>query len=75
MKLKIRQERLDRGWTQSDIAIKVGITKQAYQLIETARCKPSYEVLVKLENLFGLSHRELFAAVSTEIVTDKTTGG
>jgi len=75
MDLKIRQERQKRCWTLEYVASQIGITKSAYRLVEIAERKPSYEVLVKLENLFGLSHRELFAAVSTEIVTDKTTGG
>ena len=30
-------------------------------LLETGKRKPSYEVLVKLEDLFGMTHRELFA--------------
>ena len=75
MDLKIRQERQKRCWTQEFVAKHIGTTKTTVHDIETSRRKPSYEVLVKLENLFGLSHRELFAAVSTEIVTDKTTGG
>ena len=66
MKLYMRQERERRGWTLEFVAEKIGITKTAVQYLETAQCKPSYEVLVKLEDLFGLSHRTLFAVVDDE---------
>lgn len=62
MILNIRQERIKRGWTQEYVADQVGITKQAVQLLENAHCKPSYEILVKLEDLFEKNHRQLFAA-------------
>lgn len=61
MKLQIRQERLKNKWTQEYVANKVNITPESVSLIETGRRKPSYDVLVKLEDLFGKTHRELFA--------------
>lgn len=67
MKLKIRQERERRGWTLEDVAIKIGISRQAVQLIETGRCKPSYDVLVKLLDLFNYDDpRKLFGAGTPE---------
>ena len=35
-------------------------------MIESGQRKPSYEVLVRLEDLFGLPHRELFAEVADD---------
>mgnify|MGYP001660680281 CR=1 FL=1 len=64
MELAIKQDRISKGWTQANVARNLNITEQAYQLIETARRNPSYEVLVKIENLFGKTHRELFAVAS-----------
>ncbi len=76
MELAIRQERRDKGWTQADVASNLDITEQAYQLIETAKRNPSYEVLVKLENLFGKSHRELFApATDNPSIAEKESKG
>lgn len=66
MLLKIRQERLNRQWTQEFVAKKAGITVPAVQYLETGKCRPSYDVLVKLENLFGLGHRDLFGAATPE---------
>lgn len=61
MKLNIRQERIKRGWACDYVAGIVGISDEAIRLIENGQRKPSYEVLVKLEDLFGKTHRELFA--------------
>ena len=43
------------------MADQVGVTKSAINDMESGRRKPSYDVLVRLENLFGMSHRELFS--------------
>lgn len=64
MKLQIRQEREKRKWTQEDVAERIGITKQAVQQIENNQIKPSYDVLVKLEDLFQMNHRQLFGAAT-----------
>jgi len=61
MYLNIRQERQKRKWTQEYVAKKVGLTKTAIHDIETGKQKPSYDVLVKLEDLFHKNHRKLFA--------------
>lgn len=62
MKLMLRQERLKQGWTQDYVARNCGVSYQTVCDWENNRRKPSYDVLVKLENLFGMSHRDLFAA-------------
>jgi len=63
MSLVIRQERIRRGWTQEYVAKQLGVSNVAVQYLETNQTKPSYPVLVKLEDLFGMTHRELFAVV------------
>ena len=62
MKTVLRQERTTRRWTQEYVAKQIGITKAALQRIETGKRKPSYDVLVKLLDIFGYNDpRELFA--------------
>lgn len=57
----LQQERINRGWTQAQVAELTGITKAAYRNIEAGIRKPSYDVLVKLLDLFGYNDpRELF---------------
>ena len=61
MLLSIKQERIKHNWSQDYVAQQVGITPEAIHYIETGQRKPSYEVLVKLEDLFNMPHRQLFA--------------
>ncbi len=62
----LRKERIKRGWTQEDVGKKVGVTKQTIQRIETLKCNPSYDVLVKLQNLFGLYRCDLLEQVNND---------
>ena len=64
MYLAMRQERKKLGWSQEFVAQQVGVTPEAIHYIETGQRKPSYDVLVKLEDLFGLTHRQLFGAAT-----------
>lgn len=65
MKTVLRQEREKRNWTQEYVAMQIDTTKQAVQQFESNQCKPSYEVLVKLLDLFGYKDpRELFGEAS-----------
>lgn len=59
MYLELRRERVTRGWTLQFVAEAVGVSKQTIHDIETGRRKPSYDVLVELENLFEKGHRYL----------------
>ncbi len=60
---RMRKERIANGWTQEYVAECVGITKSAVCDIESGRRNPSYEVLLKLEDLFGKSHRDLMKSI------------
>lgn len=62
MKTVLEQERIKRGMSREQIAKKIGITSEAIRLLEIGKRKPSYDVLVKLLDLFGYCDpRELFA--------------
>lgn len=67
LKLMIKEERERRGWSQTQAAQAVGITKAAYRNIEAGVRKPSYDILVKLLDLFDCSDpRKLFGAATPE---------
>lgn len=67
MILVLRQERIARGWTQQFVAQKIGTTKTTVQMLETGQRKPSYDVLVKLLDLFDYSDpRKLFGAATPD---------
>jgi transcriptional regulator with XRE-family HTH domain len=42
-----------RNWTMQYVADQIGITVSAINDIEKGRCKPSYDVYLKLMSLFG----------------------
>lgn len=61
MSLMIKEERLERGWTQDHVARAIGITKAAYRNIEAGIRNPSYHILIKLLDLFEYDDpRKLF---------------
>lgn len=66
MKLKIKLERMKRNWTLEYVANKTGLTKTAIRLIEIGQRKPSYEILVILEDLFQMNHRELLGMIEED---------
>ncbi len=61
MVLTMRQERIRRGWTQGFVARQIGVSQQAVRQIECGQIKPSYAALIKLEDLFEMTHRQLFS--------------
>lgn len=66
MATRLEQERIKRGITREQLAKKIGITSEAIRLLEVGKRKPSYDVLVKLLDLFGYSDPRLLFAVTDE---------
>lgn len=67
MNTVLRQERKQRGWTLAYVAKQAGVTAATIHDMETGRCKPSFDVLVKLLDLFGYEDpRLLFGAATPE---------
>ena len=70
MNTMLRQERKRRGWTLAFVAKEAGITPATVHDMETGRCKPSFDVLVKLLDLFGYKDpRELFAVADGQPIS------
>ena len=67
MELALRQERIKKGWTQEYVAEKIGVAKATVQMLETGQRKPSFDVIVKLLDLFDCNDpRILFGAATPE---------
>ena len=72
MKTTIRQERIKRGWTQKYVAEKCDVSVQLVCDWENNRRKPSYDVLVKLLDLYGYNDpRQLVAAADETSLSGK----
>lgn len=59
MRRALRKIRKQRGYKTSDMADFLGVTRRTYRSYETGERNPSYPVLLKLEDLFGLPQRVL----------------
>ncbi len=55
----IRELREERGWTQFELAIKVGVQPQAVYFWESGRRTPRVAQVRKLGQVFGLSSDEI----------------
>ena len=52
---RIRKLRLERNWSQVDLAKKLNVTKQSVSNWENDNIQPSIEMLVKLAGVFSVS--------------------
>ena len=55
----IRALRLDQGWTQFELALRVGVQPQAVYLWESGRRMPQVPQMRKLGELFGICSDEI----------------
>ena len=62
MKSKLRELRATRQWSQSDLADKLGVSRQTVNAIETEKYDPSLPLAFKVARLFKLSIEDIFEA-------------
>jgi putative transcriptional regulator len=62
MKNRLRELRAAREWSQSDLADKLGVSRQTINAIETERYDPSLPLAFKIARLFRLPIEEIFDA-------------
>lgn len=59
--LKLKYERLNRGFTQLELAELLQVTPEYIHYLETGKRHPSWKTQKRLENLFGIPASELLA--------------
>ena len=60
MKNRLRDLRAERGWSQIELGVRVGVSRQAIIAIETGRFDPSLPLAFKLARAFGLRIEDVF---------------
>jgi putative transcriptional regulator len=60
MKNRLRELRAAREWSQSDLAEKLGVSRQTINAIETDKYDPSLPLAFKAARLFKLAIEEIF---------------
>lgn len=60
MKNKLRELRAAKAWSQSDLADKLGVSRQTINAIETEKYDPSLPLAFKVARLFKTKIEEIF---------------
>jgi putative transcriptional regulator len=63
---RVRERRLDRGWTQEELAKAAGVSRQTIVAIEKGGYEPSVRLALELAEALGGSADELFWLVGTK---------
>jgi putative transcriptional regulator len=64
MENRVRQLRSDRRWTQQDLALRLEVSRQSVNAIETGKYDPSLPLAFRIAELFGLSIEDVFTSPS-----------
>jgi putative transcriptional regulator len=60
MRNKVRELRAARGWTQADLAARLGVSRNSVNAIETGRYEPSLTLAMRIARLFGQAVEKIF---------------
>jgi putative transcriptional regulator len=58
---RISDLRAERSWTQADVALRLGVSRQTVNAIETGKFDPSLPVAFRLARLFELPIEGIFS--------------
>ena len=58
---KVRELRTDQGWSQAELAERLGVSRQTVNAIETGRYEPSLSLALKIAKLFGQAVEQVFS--------------
>lgn len=61
MTSRVRELRAARGWTQAELAGRLGVSRQTVISIENGRYEPSLSLAFKFADVFGLRIEDIFA--------------
>ena len=62
---KLQTIRKSNGYTQEQLAEQIGVSVRYVSDVEQDRAKPSYEVLIKICNIFKISLNQVFSEYLT----------
>ena len=66
MQNRVRELRSDRGWSQSELGERLGVSRQSINAIEAGRYDPSLPLAFKLAQVFGLPIERIFRPDATD---------
>ena len=60
MKKRLKVLRAERNWSQADLAVRLDVSRQAVNAVETGKYDPSLPLAFKIARLFDLAIEEIF---------------
>jgi len=60
MKNRIRPLRAEKGWSQGELADRVGVSRNSINSIENGKFDPSLPLAFRIADAFGLAVEEVF---------------
>lgn len=60
MKNRVKQAREAKGWSQGELAQRLGVSRQTINAVETDKYDPSLPLALHMAKLFGVAVPELF---------------
>ncbi len=60
MKNRLKVLRAERDWTQAELAVRLRVSRQTVNAIETGKFDPSLPLAFRIAGLFGQRIEELF---------------
>ena len=60
MKNRLRVLRAEREWSQADLAVRLEVSRQSVNAIETGKYDPSLPLAFRIARLFGSSIEAIF---------------
>ncbi len=60
MKNRVRELRAAQGWSQGDLGLRLGVSRQTVNAIEAERYDPSLPLAFKIARVFDRSIEEVF---------------
>ena len=60
MKNRVKQHREEAGWSQGELAKRLGVSRQTINAVETDKYDPSLPLALRMAKLFGVGVPDLF---------------
>ena len=64
MNNRLKILRAERDWSQSDLAERLGVSRQSVNAIETGKYDPSLPLAFRIADLFNLAIEEIFSSAA-----------
>ena len=61
MKNRLKVLRAERDWSQAELAVRLDVSRQSVNALETGKYDPSLPLAFRIARLFGLTIEQIFS--------------